>query len=367
MVADCVRAHGLQSVLADALVGRPNLLCTLAGRHAGPHLMLCAHADTRTPDTSEPLLATGGDAFSDDVVGVGALSKAGLAAMTTALTALHDANALEHGAVTLVVLVDREGEGLGVEDLVRSPLRADAAIVAEPTGNRLCIGHPGVEFLEVIFEAADPGPRAHRTAEALDALTAAVRFVQRLNETLVPSFSQNAHPRLGPPSLTVRGIHGDHPLYGSSRCIVTVERSLVPDETFATVCDELADLIRRVEAGVPGLETRLRRVAGTRATLDHVPLLTDDRAAVVKAVAEARRLVQGDAGKPEVFPNWSDAGMLSLYGGVPAVLLGPGEPADAQRRVDRVSADAVAEAAELFIEAALAFCGGVARGQASLV
>lgn len=363
IVADRLRRAHLQPVLADVMVGRANLFCTLVGHEPGPHLMLCAHSDSRPPDEGERASAVEAPSERDgSISGLGAASKGALAAMVVALERLRASNALARGAVTLAVLIDREGEALGAEDLVRSPVRADAALVAEPTENRLCVGHPGVECLEISFAASAASPGV-----GPDALMAAVRFVERLADTLIPSFSQNAHPRLGQPSLVVRGLHGDRPMSGSSRCVVTIERILMPDETFATVCDELADVIRRVEALAPGIETRLRRVPGTRATLDHVPVLTDDRAPVVRAVTEAIRRVRGDGGKPGVLASWSDAGMLSFYGGLPVALLGPGEPPSALRRRDTVSVQALHEASCLYAAAALAFCEGMAPGQASLV
>lgn len=363
LVADRLRATGLQPVLAEVMVGRSNLFCTLVGREPGPHLMLCAHSDSRAPDEGDIELSLEVATDAGSVAGVGAASKGALAAMTVALTSLHASGALARGAVTLAVLIDREGEGLGAEDLVRSPVRADAAIVAEASGNRLCVGHPGVEFLEISFTAA----ASSAPGDGADAVTAAVRFAQALNETLVPSFSQNAHPRLGSPRLILRAIHGDHPSSRSSRCVVTLERVLMPDETFESVCDELADVIRRVEAGTPGVETRLRRVPGSRATLDHVPLLSDERAPVARAVAEAIRRVRGDAGKPDLLTGWSDAGMLTFYSGLPTAILGPGEPLDVLRRRETLSADALYEAGCLYATAALVFCGGIASGQGSLV
>lgn len=363
LVADRLSRAHLQPVLADVMMGRANLFCTLVGREPGPHLMLCAHSDTRPPDEGERTAvveeATEG---AGNLTGLGAASKGALAAMIVALESLRASNALARGAVTLAVLIDREGEALGAEDLVRSPVRADAALVAEPTENRLCVGHPGVESLEISFAAS-----AASAGLGPDAVMAGVRFVQGLGDTLIPSFSQNAHPRLGRPSLIVRGLHGDRPMVGSSRCVVTIERVLMPDETFATVCDELADVIRRVEALSPGLETRLRRVPGTRATLDHVPLLTDERAPVVRVVTEAIRRVRGDAGKTGVLTSWSDAGMLSFYGGLPVALLGPGEAPNGLLRRDTVSLQALHEAARLYAATAQAFCEGMAPGQASLV
>ncbi len=148
---------------------------------------------------------------------------------------------------------------------------------------------------------------------------------------------------------------------------MTLERLLMPDETFATVCDELADVIRRVESRTPGLETRLRRVPGTRATLDHVALLTDERSPVARAMVEAARRVQSSASRPAVLTNWSDAGMLAAFGGMPAVVLGPGEPRDALGRRESVTFEAVHEAARLYAAAALAFCEGIASSKGSLV
>ncbi|MFN8059083.1 MAG: M20 family metallopeptidase [Vicinamibacterales bacterium] len=347
---------GLRPVLSEVVPGRPNLVCTVAGRSPGPHLLLCGHLDTVPLNAKDE-----GDRFSGAVRngrlhGRGAVDmKGAIAAMAGALVGLSRTDALESGAVSLAALIDEERESLGAEDLIRSPFRADGAIVGEPTGSRICLGHLGLEWIEVEFI----GRAAHgSTPDAgTNAISAAARFVQLVDDEIAPRLKERPHPLLGPARVNVGTIAGgDQPSTVAARCTVTLDRRLVPGESLESVCDELADVLRRVEIGLPGLRTRIRRVPGSTATLDHVALVTDVDAPVARAAMAAQRIVSGEVGVPGAFAAWSDGALLAAYGGIPSIVLGPGDVSLAHSPHESVDIEEVLAAARLYATSALAFC-----------
>ena len=163
----------------EVVPGRPNLMCTLEGRAPGPHLVLCGHTDTVPLNQGNPGHGFSGVVHDGRLFGRGAVDmKGAVAAMAAALVGLRRTGLLAAGRVTLAAVIDEEIESLGAEHLINSGFTADGAIVGEPTKNQICIGHKGLEWLEIVFT----GKAAHggTPTAGINAIDAAASFVQRV-------------------------------------------------------------------------------------------------------------------------------------------------------------------------------------------
>jgi len=356
-LAAYLEAAGLAPRLEEAAPGRPNLLCTVDSGRPGAHLLLCGHTDTVPLNAGDPGVGFSGEVRDGRLLGRGSVDmKGAVAAMAAALVALHRSDSLRAGRVTLAAVVDEEMESLGAERLVASGFAADGAIVGEPTSNRLCLGHRGLEWVEVLFhgKAAHGGtPRA-----GINAIDAAAAFVQRARVELAPRFAELADPLLGPPTLNfgrVRG--GDQPSTVAASCVLAADRRSVPGEDWASIRAELEELLAAVEGDVPGIRTELRRMEGGMATLEHVALKTDPQAPIAVAAAAARRRVCGEAGEPGAFPAWTDGALLAEFGGIPTVILGPGDLSLAHSPREAVTVEELVEAARIYAVTAIEMAG----------
>ncbi len=282
--------------------------------------------------------------------------KGPLAAMAAALVALRDD--LPAGEVVLAAVADEEMESIGAEALVHSGLRADGAVVGEPTNNRLALGHKGLEWLEIEFT----GRAAHggMPERGINAIVAAARFVDLATVSLAPRFEARRHPLLGPPTLnfgTIQG--GDQPSTVAASCRLRLDRRSVPGESFESMTAELRELLTQVELGLPGLTTAIRRVPGGMATLEHVALATDAGAPIAVSAARAVAAVTGSS-EATAFPAWTDGALLGAFAGIPTVILGPGDLADAHSPRESIAAAEIDQAALLYALLALDFCAGAA-------
>lgn len=358
-LARYLEARGLEVCLEEVAEGRPNLICTLEGKEQGRHLLLCGHTDTVPLNEGNEGVGFSGLVRNGRVEGRGSVDmKGALAAMAAAMVALHRTGALNYGQVTLAAVIDEEMESLGAEHLVASGFRADGAIVGEPTRNKLCLGHKGLEWLEFQFlgRAAHGGsPRA-----GINAIDGAARFIELVRTELNPRFAERADPLLGPPTLnfgTIRG--GDQPSTVAASCILTADRRSVPGETFETMKAELEILLARVKEEMPGLRTDLQRVAGGMASLEHIALKTDPEDSVAVSVSRARTTLFGSPGDPGDFSAWTDGALLAGFGGIPTVILGPGALQIAHSPREAIEVEQVLDAARLYALTALEFCQGV--------
>jgi acetylornithine deacetylase/succinyl-diaminopimelate desuccinylase len=281
--------------------------------------------------------------------------KGALAAMAASLVALRRSDTLETGEVLLAAVIDEEMESLGAEELVREKLKADGAIVGEPTSNRLALGHKGLEWLEVEFT----GRAAHGgTPQAgVNAVVGAARFIALTEERLQPALAARSHPLLGPPTWNIGTISGgDQPSTVAASCVLRGDRRSVPGETYESMLVELEALLALVREGMPKLSTAVRRVPGGMSTLEHLPSLIAADHPLSLAVREAAGQAGVESGGDIAFPAWTDAALLSNFAGIPCVVLGPGDLAHAHSPREFVPLAEVEQAALIYATAALRFC-----------
>lgn len=355
VLASYLETHGIACEVRDVTPGRPNLLAALAGAGPGRHLVLCGHTDTVPLNRSDPGAGFSAEVRDGAVHGRGACDMKGpLAAMAAALVALRATGGLAAGRLTLAAVIDEEMESLGAEALVTHGFAADGAIVGEPTGNRLALGHKGLEWLEIRFT----GRAAHGgTPEAgVNAIVAAARFLTLVEERLQPQLRARRHPLLGSPTFncgTILG--GDQPSTVAATCTLHVDRRSVPGETYEGMLAEIRELLDEVGRAMPGLRTVVGRMPGGMATLEHRSTVLAAEHPLARALGAAAAAA-GQAAPPTAFPAWTDAALLSHFAGIPSAILGPGDLAHAHSPREHVPLAEVEQAALIYARAAQLFC-----------
>lgn len=162
-VADWAGKAGLEVEVLEATAGRPSVVVRARGTGGGRSLLLCGHYDTVTV---EGMRDPGTRVEGDRVYGRGAYDmKAGLAA---ALIACREAAGRGlAGDVIVAAVADEEHASLGVQEVLAT-VRADAAIVTEPTELELVVAHRGFVWSEVeVTGRAAHGSRAHLGVDAI--------------------------------------------------------------------------------------------------------------------------------------------------------------------------------------------------------
>jgi acetylornithine deacetylase/succinyl-diaminopimelate desuccinylase len=347
--------RGIPAELIEVRPGRPNVLASVAGPKPGPHLVLCGHLDTVPPNAGSKAEFFSGATREGRMFGRGTVDmKGALAAMAGALVDVRDAGGLASGKVTLAAVVDEEMESLGAEALIRGGLRAEGAVVGEPTSNRVAIGHKGLEWLEVRFR----GRAAHgSTPEAgISAIAAAAHFASLVESELVPAFGRRGDPVLGLPVINLGTIAGgQQPSMVAADCVVQLDRRWVTTESIDQVMGDLEALLAKVRAARPGLATSLLRMPGGMATMLHGPLVIDKGHPLVGAALGAFADLGLAAPPLDVFPAWTDGALLAREAGIPTLVWGPGELALAHSAEESVALDEVLQAARLYAAAARRF------------
>ena len=240
--------------------------------------------------------------------------KAGVAAMCAA--AARAARQGLGGEAIVAAVTDEEFESAGTRTLLASGVRADAAIVTEPTRLAICPAHRGFAWVEVTVL----GRAAHgsRYDIGIDAVRGAALVIAELDRYEARELIHHRHPLLGHASLHASTIAGG---VGWStypdRCVVTVERRTLPGETAAQALGEVDDACAKVRALRPEfrISTTLVFAQGPSDVSVDAPIV----AALRGAISDARDPIQ-----VEGLSAWTDAALLN-DAGIPAICYGPGD------------------------------------------
>jgi acetylornithine deacetylase len=341
-----LRGLGLTPTVTEVQPGRPNVLTTVPGTPGGPHLLFEAHTDTVPPSHGQdepfnPRLQ------GDRLYGRGSCdTKASVSAMLLAVESLLPIQK-RRATVSLAFTMGEEFGHAGVKHLIASGFRCDAAVVGEPTGLDVVPAHKGI----LRWKMVTTGRAAHSSnpEEGCNAILKMAAVLQVLEEKLIPRLRQRRHPLLGSPTLSVGRIEGGLQVnVVPDRCTIEVDRRLLPGETWATVRDELEEVLAPLRAADPDLQLLIQEPYQHLVSLD-----TPGDAPIVRLAREAVRRIDGEHPVRAVAFG-TDAAELSAAG-IPSVVLGPGDIAQAHTSDEYVAIQQVMKAAAIYREIMLTF------------
>ena len=348
---DCARTlasvlddWGFSVQLMESVPGRPNVVARIGPRDA-PALMLNGHLDVVGVEgmTHEPFSAQIRD---DRIYGRGSADmKGGVAAMCAA--AVKAARSDSSRQILVTAVVDEEYESLGMRALLADGIRADAAIITEPTRLAICPAHRGFVWMDIVVT----GKAAHgsRYDIGVDAITHAGLLLAQLEKLERTRESGPRHQLLGRGSLHASKIQGG---VGMStypeRCNLAIERRTLPGESTEKALGEIRDACARVRSEHPEFVARV--TLNTAQLPSDVPV----HSPIVKRLRGALER-EGVPVKIEGLSAWTDAAPLN-EAGIPTICFGPGDIALAHAAEEFVPIDEIDVATRVLTRVVREWC-----------
>ncbi|HEX2693519.1 MAG TPA: ArgE/DapE family deacylase [Gemmatimonadaceae bacterium] len=303
---------GFTVEMRDAAPGRPNVLARIGPADA-PALMLNGHLDVVSVEgmVHEPFAA---NISNGNLYGRGSADmKGGIAAMCAAATS---APQQSRGQILIAAVVDEEYESIGTRSLVASGIRADAAIITEPTRLALCPAHRGFAWFDIVVK----GKAAHgsRYDVGIDAITHAGLLLAELDRLEQSRASGTIHRLLGRGSLHASTIAGGLGISTYPEvCTLSIERRTVPGETVEMAINELATACARVRELRPEFDASVKL---------RTAQLPSDVAADAPIVTRVLTAMEREGVPPRIegLSAWTDAALLN-EAGIPTICFGPGD------------------------------------------
>jgi acetylornithine deacetylase len=240
--------------------------------------------------------------------------KAGLAAMIDAARIVAENGGWKKGKLILAAVADEEYLSIGAEKLVKS-WKADAAIVTEPTGMAIAIGHKGFSWIEI----TTVGRAAHgsRPAEGLDAIIKMGRVLDRLDQLNGELQSRPPHPLLGCSSLHTSFISGGREMSTyPDKCALQMERRNLSSEPAGVALREVEEILTALREGDPEF------VGSARLLFERPAYETPEGHSLPNKLENAMQQI-GQVARREGMTYWTDAAILG-QAGIPSVVFGPG-------------------------------------------
>lgn len=349
-LAGVLRNWGFEVHLDEAAPGRPNVVARV-GPRGGRVLLFNGHLDVVGVEgmSHAPFVPEERDGR---LYGRGSCDmKGGVAAMCAAAARAADAGL--DGEIVVTAVVDEEFASVGTRALVTGGIRADAAIVTEPTRLAVNPAHRGFVWVEFDFH----GRAAHgsRYDLGVDAIRHAGFLIAELDQLQRDTLDRRTHPLLGHASLHAATIDG-----GSGwstypeRCRLRVERRTLPGETTASVMAEFEAACASLRAREPSLRVELRHV------LTQGPSDVAADAPIVRALERAMQ-GEGESIVHEGMSAWTDAAILN-DGGIPAICYGPGDIMLAHADEEYVPLDEVERCTRVLTRLATSWTAGPVAG-----
>lgn len=345
IVGFLVRRFTLQGIACRVteLDGKP--LNVVAEVGEGPRaIVLNSHVDTVPPGDpaawlTDPLTPVEKDGL---IYGRGAMDAKGcLTAMIVAFETLAQNRDSLPGKVILMAVGGEERGGLGTKAEVARGLKADAAIIGESTRLVPMVAHKGVLRLEV--EVTGRAAHASDPEAGVNAIVAMGPILLALDD-LAAEVRQRSEAYTGKASLVISTISGGVALNViPASCMLSIDRRVLPTETEADANREIVEVVNRALCAASGARVQVRKLRFVP------PASTNSQEPIVAAAERAASVVLGRPIQAAGFSATCDMTYLVNNGGIPTVILGPGEIGVAHQANEHIAIDQMALAVEVYL------------------
>lgn len=335
-----------QSDLHELGNRRANVLAVRKGVGRGPSLMINVHMDTvGTHGMTDPFSAV----FRDGRIwGRGAQdTKGGMAALLGVAKALSGDEVQLQGDLILAFVADEEHESIGTAALLRQ-VRADAAIVLEPTDLDVCVAHRGFG----VFRLRTRGRTAHGGSSdvGIDANLHMGHVLVALDQLRRQWREKHRHTVLGSANLHIPMISGGRQLFMyADECVVDLECRTVPGQTLNDVRDELQSILDSLRDQIADFHGDVETV------MWRAPYAIDPQQPIVRTVLAAASDVRGQPARTIGHGWWEDSALLGEVG-IQTVVVGP-HGGGLHTEAEWVDAESVIQLAHILYTTICTFCG----------
>lgn len=304
-LAEKMKSLGFKDVIIDRV---NNVIGTIGS--GSPSVLLCGHMDT-VPGI-QPVRISEGLVFGRGAVD----AKSSLAAMIMAASKFIDKG--DFGKIIVSGVVDEEGTGIGIKELIKNGVKADYAIFGEPSGiENITIGYKGRISLTIVCKTASvhasaPWMSQNAVEKAFEVWNAIRAYASEKKD------EKNRFDSLTACITKIRGGTTHNVLPGT--CKITTDIRIPPQMSCSTVYQDIMKIIEKYQSDLsfPKIEIEVGDMTE--------PFETDRNSLLVKALTVA--IFEITKKRPMLLRK-TGTGDMNAFGHafkVPVVTYGPGNP-----------------------------------------
>lgn len=326
---------------------RPNVVGTLRGQGNGKSLLLNGHIDNVTvePKSDWTVDPFGAEMIDGKIFGRGACDmKGGLVAALAAVQCLIETGVSLNGDVIYSSVVNEEHSGGGALSMVCKGITADAAIVTEPSENRVCIAHPGDVYWQLTLQGVPRSPGARWEGDDMVGVSA----IEKLPLVIKSLLKLEAEYNKAPPSALYKDIKpfscvmgeisgGTYATATAGRCVLKGCVYFSPG--LGSVNDIMDGIREYVKKGTESDPWFQKHPVDTEFLRHKNTALIDGNEPIVRAVLDCVKTVGGKDPSVTAATYGADMELFVNCGKIPTIIFGPGSIVPAHKPDEFISID----------------------------
>jgi succinyl-diaminopimelate desuccinylase len=329
--------HGRKIGKAD---GKPNFVVQMG--KGSPVFLWNGHLDVVTPGEEK----WDHDPFAG-VIDAGYLHgrgsvdmKGSVAAMAEAFLMLAKSGKELRGTLKFTAVADEEILGdAGTKWLAdEGELKADFALIGEPTDLRVDVVERGVMWFDIIAHGkTSHGARPHLGVNAVEHM---IDVAKALKDRVAPRLKERTHALVSPACMSLNLLHGgDKANVIPDYCKMSGDRRIIPGEKAEDVVREMENVVGEYRTPENRLELVVQKlVLPTETRSDH-PLVKT----LLKNIEQVTGLKKTVGGKD----GTTDAHVINAQLGIPSIIFGPGDFTLCHRPNEKLSLEQLNQAAQI--------------------
>ena len=341
-----LKSLGMKVRLQEVLPNRPNIIAEVIGDEVGKSIMFNGHVDTVPIGDIKKWSMDPYSAIIKDnkLFGRGSTDmKGAIASMIIAMKFIMNDVEKFNGKIIFTGVMAEETTGLGTQKIVEENIKADMALVGEPSDEKIYRAHKGTMW----FNLSTYGKLEHSSesnSESNNAIINMMKLIMEINE-ISKELETIENNLVGHPSINIGLIDGGtkQNMIADS-CRISIDRRTLPEEK----TDEILDKLRIRLDGLRSLDDRLTFDLEIDTIREAVEVAESEQ--IVQEVKNALNKVINKNPTISGMKATTDMSILVNQGNIPSVIYGPGFIKQAHTVDEFIEVKRLVESSQVYAE-----------------
>ena len=341
-----LKSLGMKVRLQEVLPNRPNIIAEVIGDEVGKSIMFNGHVDTVPVGDIKKWSMDPYSAIIKDnkLFGRGSTDmKGAIASMIIAMKFIMNNVEKFNGKIIFTGVMAEETTGLGTQKIVEENIKADMAVVGEPSDEKIYRAHKGTMW----FNLSTYGKLEHSSesnSESNNAIINMMKLIMEINE-ISKELETIENNLVGHPSINIGLIDGGtkQNMIADS-CRISIDRRTLPEEK----TEEILDKLRIRLDGLRSLDDRLTFDLEIDTIREAVEVAESEQ--IVQEVKNALNKVINKNPTISGMKATTDMSILVNQGNIPSVIYGPGFIKQAHTVDEFIEVKRLVESSQVYTE-----------------
>ena len=344
-----LKSLGMKIKIQQVKPNRPNIIAEVVGNNSGKVIMLNGHIDTVPIGDIDKWSVDpyGGNIKNNKLFGRGATDmKGSIASMIIAIKYMMNNITNFNGKIIFTGVMAEETTGIGTQKVVEDNIKADMAIVGEPSDEKIYRAHKGTMWFN-LFSYGKLEHSSESDSGSNNAIINMMKLIEEINK-ISKELEMIDNDLVGHPTINVGLIEGGtkQNMIADS-CKVSIDRRVLPGEDPDKILDELRVRFNKLRSTDSRLEFDIKKDTIREAVeVSESEQIVQELKKALNKVFNKDTIVSG-------MKATTDMSILVNQGKIPSVIYGPGFIKQAHTIDEFIEVERLIKSSEVYAEVLL--------------